>query len=180
MKICNFVLSMAIIAVIIALFTVLFLPYYKYTPEVTTLNPNPVETEVSLMDFVWVKPTALKNTFSEALKDAGVIEKKKDYYINDYVMGIIAVTVATAFAVVALICSRRSPVGIVASLLWAAFCVWTFFVPNPLLQLGDTATSATVMSTCRILTLAGTALSVIRIFPWLSVTKRRKATQGVK
>lgn len=87
----NTILCLIAIALFVVQIVGMFIPCFTITPVPTRKDPDPAPKDYSLMDYCWLECEEMTKSFK------GIID---DYYVNDYVTGLVLVNF---FGLVALI-----------------------------------------------------------------------------
>ncbi len=71
-----YILSIAMVVLMIAQLALMFLPFFTFTPAPTRKEPNPVAQDYSLADYCWFESIFMEQFFEDEIDD---------YDINDHV-----------------------------------------------------------------------------------------------
>lgn len=84
------ILSIVIIVIVVAQMGIMCLPYWNLTPIANRLiNPNPVPTDYSIMQYCWTECREMNKIFEDSFKK----NYDADYDGNDYVIGLVLICV---------------------------------------------------------------------------------------
>jgi len=138
----NTILCIIALALFVVQIVGMFIPCFTITPVPTRKDPNPSPKDYSLMDYCWIETEEMTKSFKKTIDD---------YYVNDYVTGLVLVNFFGLVAVIFILWELKHTFtnynapgaqavklfSNIFSVVWAAQSIFGFYTANIIAYCND-------------------------------------------